>query len=430
MAIINYKDGQLVLPDSLETITTYVLQEQGDWFEDDIQFLREHLSDATNIIDIGANYGVYSVCFAKQCRGKVYAFEPVATTFDFLKQSVAQNNLDNLIVEQCAVSNQNGTGYIATGSHAELNRLSNDEQGEQVELVSLDEYLPENETIDFIKIDAEGHEIDVLKGMQKLIEKQHPSMMFEIVSDDSGLDLAVMDFYRTHGYKIYQLLPGYNRLVELDSEKIDPFIINAYAIYPGGLLQEYVCSIDDITTPEINIKEYFESCPYARSLDFDYDNCDANYQSALQHYIASQSANGCDSVQHAFKAFEILTSIKSDNIFYTVSYLRVAYELGNRQTSNHEVMKLLEKFGELAPTLAFTTPFLAVSDTFSNKEITSEPAMWLGASLLHILDQKIAHSSWYSNASSLDNLKTIQELGYATQGTKDRTRVILQRYTA
>ena len=52
-------DGtQVIVPDSLELITSYVLQEQGDWFEDEIKFLRAHVQPGNTVIDIGANYGV------------------------------------------------------------------------------------------------------------------------------------------------------------------------------------------------------------------------------------------------------------------------------------------------------------------------------------------------------------------------------------
>ena len=48
-------DGtQVMVPDSLEHITSYVLQEQGDWFEDEIKFLRRVISPGATIVDIGA----------------------------------------------------------------------------------------------------------------------------------------------------------------------------------------------------------------------------------------------------------------------------------------------------------------------------------------------------------------------------------------
>jgi hypothetical protein len=54
-----------VVPDSLELTTPYVLSEQQDWFEDEIRFLRRLLQPGMNAIDIGANYGVYTLAMAQ-----------------------------------------------------------------------------------------------------------------------------------------------------------------------------------------------------------------------------------------------------------------------------------------------------------------------------------------------------------------------------
>ena len=59
-------DGvRIVVPDSLNLITTYVLREQEDWFEDEIKFLRHLIKPGQRVIDIGANYGVYTLAMAK-----------------------------------------------------------------------------------------------------------------------------------------------------------------------------------------------------------------------------------------------------------------------------------------------------------------------------------------------------------------------------
>ena len=59
-------DGvRVVVPDSLDLITPYVLREQQDWFEEEIKFLRRFLQPGQNVIDIGANYGVYTLSMAQ-----------------------------------------------------------------------------------------------------------------------------------------------------------------------------------------------------------------------------------------------------------------------------------------------------------------------------------------------------------------------------
>ena len=76
-------DGvRIVVPDSLDLITPYVLLEQQDWFEDEIKFLRRLLQPGQKVIDVGANYGVYTLSMAQTVgpTGRVWAFEPASNT--------------------------------------------------------------------------------------------------------------------------------------------------------------------------------------------------------------------------------------------------------------------------------------------------------------------------------------------------------------
>src|SRR5215470_15490642 len=87
-------DGtQVVVPDSLDLITPYVLREQQDWFEDEIKFLRRLLKPGDKVIDIGANYGVYTLSMARTVgpEGRVWAFEPASGTASLLAEGIAAN---------------------------------------------------------------------------------------------------------------------------------------------------------------------------------------------------------------------------------------------------------------------------------------------------------------------------------------------------
>ena len=60
-------DGvQVVVPDSLDLITPYVLREQLDFFEDELRFVRLVLQPGHKVVDVGANYGVYTLSMAKR----------------------------------------------------------------------------------------------------------------------------------------------------------------------------------------------------------------------------------------------------------------------------------------------------------------------------------------------------------------------------
>jgi predicted methyltransferase len=93
-------DVQIIVPDSLNLITTYVLREQGDWFEDEIKFLRHLLQPGQRVIDIGANYGVYTLSMAKLVgpTGCVWAFEPASSTARLLAKSIAANDFSHVVL--------------------------------------------------------------------------------------------------------------------------------------------------------------------------------------------------------------------------------------------------------------------------------------------------------------------------------------------
>lgn len=85
-------DGvRIVVPDSLDRITPYVVLEQQDWFEDEIKFVRRLLKPGQKAIDIGANYGVYTLSMAKAVgpTGRVWAFEPASRTARLLAEGIA-----------------------------------------------------------------------------------------------------------------------------------------------------------------------------------------------------------------------------------------------------------------------------------------------------------------------------------------------------
>jgi len=94
---ITLVDGvKVCVPSSLELISSYVLEEQLDWFENEIKFIRKIIHTGNQVIDIGANYGVYTLSIAKLIgtSGKVYSFEPATETAEILLKSLQINNFD------------------------------------------------------------------------------------------------------------------------------------------------------------------------------------------------------------------------------------------------------------------------------------------------------------------------------------------------
>lgn len=162
--------------------------------------------------DIGANIGFYTCFFARKIglRGRVVAFEPVAGTRKILEQSVEANGFGNVQVIPAALSNRSGTAEIhfsdenmgeGTASlltHGKQNRC------EQVNLQTIDSLeLP---TPAVVKIDVEGHLLEVWQGGHVFFTKNAPLILAEIKDCASveGLRTLMTDI-RNAGFSVFEI---------------------------------------------------------------------------------------------------------------------------------------------------------------------------------------------------------------------------------
>jgi FkbM family methyltransferase len=162
-----------------------------DFEETEIAFLRRSLKPGDIFLDVGANGGIYSVIAAKQVgpQGHVYAFEPGERELALLRHNIELNNLTNVTVMECAVSNKSGIAKFAVVKDGALNSLAALNRTEQqieywktVTTTSLDDFLSKYaiSKVDFIKIDVEGAEKLVLDGAKKLLGSNHRvTILFE-----------------------------------------------------------------------------------------------------------------------------------------------------------------------------------------------------------------------------------------------------------
>jgi FkbM family methyltransferase len=126
------------------------------------------------IIDIGAGIGTESIIFSmKVGLGKVYAIEAHPETCSSLMQMKIENNLENIIVSNIAISDKNETIYIENReSHIQNSIWRNSTAGTQIQACTLDEYVKFNAItkIHFLKMNIEGAEIKAIQGMTDSIK--------------------------------------------------------------------------------------------------------------------------------------------------------------------------------------------------------------------------------------------------------------------
>ena len=213
-------DGiKVVVPDSLELLTPYVLREQLDWFEDEIKFVRTLLQPGDVVLDIGANYGLYALSMAKVVgeSGHVYAFEPASKTASYLQRSIEQNKFNHITLVRAALSKVSGKAEFCLNENSELNSLNtsiaSSGKTETVDLITLDMLEAELsvKNVKFIKLDAEGEEGNILLGGDLFLKNSSPLIMFELKHLDQ-INTPLVQQFNDIGYQLYRLIPGLNVL--------------------------------------------------------------------------------------------------------------------------------------------------------------------------------------------------------------------------
>ena len=149
----------------------------------DIKFLKYLSNKNLNSLDVGAYKGVYTYFISKYSK-IVYAFEPNPKSYKILKKTVNKN----VKVLPYALSDKSSSdflkipkgkkGYSNQGGSIRNVKLDKNFGKLKVETKKIDDLKLKN--IGFIKIDAEGVELQVLKGAKKLIKKYKPTLLIEI----------------------------------------------------------------------------------------------------------------------------------------------------------------------------------------------------------------------------------------------------------
>jgi FkbM family methyltransferase len=160
-------------------------------------------------VDIGAHIGKYTIRVANQLKndGKVIAIEPDPDTFKILKNNIERNKLKNVIALNLACWSKNKKIKLYSkkrrfDEHSVVRTISNDFKW--VEGRKLDSILQELKIkkVDLVKLDVEGAEFEVLKGMKSTL-KTKPRIVFEASSKES-LENCKKELSK-YGYKISKI---------------------------------------------------------------------------------------------------------------------------------------------------------------------------------------------------------------------------------
>lgn len=179
------------------------------------------VGDGVHVIDCGANIGIHTIEWARHMVGwgEVMAIEAQERLFYALAGNIALNNCFNARARHAAVGACAGTiqiprpDYNAPSSFGslELRQRENNEfigqtihydesSCDEVAMVAIDDFAPAR--VDFIKIDVEGMELEVMEGAKATIQRCHPTLLIEAMKTDRERLQSVL---LAHGYKLYPI---------------------------------------------------------------------------------------------------------------------------------------------------------------------------------------------------------------------------------
>ena len=141
------------------------------------QLVVELVKPGKVFFDVGAHVGFYTLMASSLVGdgGKVIAFEPLPKNLNYLERHLALNTSKNVTLIKAAVSNHSGKARFQEAPSSSMGKLT--EQGSlEVDLVCLDELYSKQliPVPDYMKIDVEGAEADVLNGARHLLTTSHP----------------------------------------------------------------------------------------------------------------------------------------------------------------------------------------------------------------------------------------------------------------
>lgn len=197
--------------------------------------IRKFVKEGDTVIDVGANLGwtaiLCSMLVGKD--GSIHAFEPVPSVYNNLAENKKNAHFQNITIYPFAVSDSCGVAELFLGNTNETALASmrpHDPKEESYtvksKMITLDSFITTKQKISFVKIDVEGAELKVLRGMTSIIERDHPILAIELTGEwlekfgDSSKNL--INFLLELNYEIYVVSGGkFTPLIDIPSQQVD-----------------------------------------------------------------------------------------------------------------------------------------------------------------------------------------------------------------
>jgi FkbM family methyltransferase len=178
-----------------------------------IGVMKELLRPGQTVVDVGANIGFYVLLESLKVgpSGKVYAIEPVPDNYELLRRNVDLNRRGNIEMHRCAVGDKPGRAqmhlshlrnwHAMTAVHATGRVID-------VDVVTLDSFLDGKPAPSLVRMDVEGYEHEILRGMEQTLDRSNDLTLFiEIHPHIIGAEKmrSMLLLLERHGYQIARI---------------------------------------------------------------------------------------------------------------------------------------------------------------------------------------------------------------------------------
>ena len=196
----------------------------GEFESVERQFVERFLKSGMTVLDVGAYFGIYALTASVKVgpTGRIVAFEPADRQMRRLRWNLILNGFSNVHTEKLALSNVEGAAkfFAVTGGAEGLSGLRRPEVAATVRSVDvktaiLDDYLKQHAipTVDLIKVDVEGGELDFFRGARTLLGQSNAPVILCELQDIRSRSWGhtarqTADFVRQFGYRWFRPLPG------------------------------------------------------------------------------------------------------------------------------------------------------------------------------------------------------------------------------
>jgi FkbM family methyltransferase len=237
-ALVRLASGEYLCVDtSTFEALVYILGREHE--ADVIRVFRTFLTSHSVVLDIGANFGLYTAVSAGivKNQGRLYAFEGNPEVFQSLQRTLVANGVHDhphIVAANLLVSDKSGRGLLhysanlpCGGTMSDVPLVGGRRRTVEVDMTTIDEFLPPDLAIDLVKIDVEGHEPLVMRGMERTIARSHD---LRIIIEFADTLLAhtmnpadFVDYIRGLGFAICRVLPDFRIALVSPDEALNGF---------------------------------------------------------------------------------------------------------------------------------------------------------------------------------------------------------------